>query len=59
MSRNGTSAEQRGFTIRAPGRGGNSVASCGLCDITGVVRGVVRTLWHLVDSVILRGLLEG
>ena len=35
------------------------MASCGLCDIKGVVRGVVRTLWHLVDSVILRGLLEG
>ena len=35
------------------------MASCGLCDITGVVRGVVRTLWHLVDSVILRGLLGG
>ena len=35
------------------------MASCGLCDIRGVVRGVERTLWHLVDSVILRGLLEG
>ena len=35
------------------------MASCGLCDIRGVVRGVVGTLWHLVDSVILGGLLEG